>query len=124
MSGSAQEVMLVAYKVTDSECKKGTKIALQSERRSGSRALELAIKCRILHRTASRIRMLGVEVTGDRVVIRGRAASYYLKQLALQGVFDVIGRAGATRIELDIDVDGHSKFSEVFQSRFIQGSDR
>jgi hypothetical protein len=53
--------------------------------------------------------MLEVEVVGDRVVIRGFAPCYYLKQLLLQGVFDVLGPAGAAQIELDVEVDNPSK---------------
>jgi hypothetical protein len=38
---------------------------------------------RLVHgRTGSRIRDLRVEVVGDAVVLTGRAASYYAKQLA------------------------------------------
>jgi hypothetical protein len=46
--------------------------------------------------------MLEVEVIDDRVV--GRATCYYLKQLALRGVFDVLGPGTAMGIKLDMEV--------------------
>src|SRR5262245_1402218 len=70
----------------------------------GPAELAQAIKHRIVQRTGARIQSLAVEVSGDRVVIRGRAASFHLKQLALQGAVDVIGSGGTTRIELDVQV--------------------
>jgi hypothetical protein len=66
--------------------------------------LEQAIKHRIVQRTGGRIRMLEVEVIGSRVVINGCAPCYYLKQLALQGVLDVIGPVDIMQIELDVQL--------------------
>jgi hypothetical protein len=43
-------------------------------------------------------------VLANGIVVRGRAPCYYLKQLALQGVLDVIGSVGANRIELNVQV--------------------
>jgi hypothetical protein len=40
----------------------------------------------------------------NRVTVRGRATSYYVEQLALRGILDVIESAGAMRIELNIQV--------------------
>jgi osmotically-inducible protein OsmY len=81
--------------------------------RPRSAELEQAIKNRIVQRTGWRIQTLEVEVSDSCVVIRGCAPSYYLKQLALQGVLEVIGTAGATRIELDIQVASRPpKFDE------------
>jgi hypothetical protein len=77
--------------------------------RPGSLERQQTIKHRIVHRTGGRIRMLEVEVIADKVVIRGCAPCYYLKQLALQGVFEVLGSAGATRIELNVEVVSPSK---------------
>jgi hypothetical protein len=71
-----------------------------------SAALEQAIKCQIMKRTGGRIQMLEVEVIGDRVVLRGCSPSYYLKQLVLQGVLDVLGSAGAMRLEVNVAVAG------------------
>jgi hypothetical protein len=77
------------------------------EGRPRSAELEETLKHEIVQRTGGRIHALEVEVSGDRVVLRGCVASYYLKQLALQGVLDRIGAAGATRIELNIQVVGN-----------------
>jgi len=66
--------------------------------------LRRAITSRIADRTGGRIRMLEVEVGDGGVVIRGLAPCFYLKQLALQGALDVLGAAGAGRIELDLQV--------------------
>jgi hypothetical protein len=44
----------------------------------------------VLERTGRRIDNLHVEVTGERVVLRGRAGSFHVKQLALSGVRDVL----------------------------------
>jgi hypothetical protein len=71
-------------------------------------ALERAIERQLVQRTWGRIRALEVEVIDNRVVVHGRAPSYYVKQLALQGVLDVIESAGAMRIELNIQVGGPS----------------
>jgi hypothetical protein len=69
-----------------------------------SPALEQDIMQRIVQRTGGRIQMLEVETIDSRVVIRGRAPCYHLKQLALQGVLDVLGSGGAIGIELTIEV--------------------
>ncbi|HYV35478.1 MAG TPA: hypothetical protein VE988_07230 [Gemmataceae bacterium] len=68
----------------------------------GRADLEENIKNRIVHRTGGRVRGLQVEVTDGRVEVRGKTASFHLKQLAIQGVFDVIN--SELRTELDIDV--------------------
>jgi hypothetical protein len=69
-----------------------------------SAALEQAIKQQIARRTGGRVQMLEVELKNGEVVIRGRAPCYYLKQLALQAVLDVIGSAGATTIQHHVEV--------------------
>jgi hypothetical protein len=67
-------------------------------------ALERAIERQVMQRTSGRIQALEVKVSHNRVLVRGRAPSYYVEQLALQGVLDVIESAGAMRIELNIQV--------------------
>src|SRR5262245_8954528 len=67
-------------------------------------ALERAIENQVMQRTWGRIRALEVEVPDNRVIVRGRAPSYYVEQLALRGVLDVTESAGAMRIELNIQV--------------------
>ena len=67
-------------------------------------ALERAIECQVMQRTWGRIQALEVKLSHNLVVVRGRAPSYYVEQLALQGVLDVTKSAGAMRIELNIQV--------------------
>ncbi|MDY3554837.1 hypothetical protein R5W24_003967 [Gemmata sp. JC717] len=47
---------------------------------------------RVTDRTGRRVRNLEVEIAtgGERVVIRGRANSYHVKQLAQEGVFEAL----------------------------------
>ena len=79
-------------------------MTVAQENRPQPPELEQNIKDRIAQRTRVRIQTLEVEVIGNRVVIRGCVPSYYIKQLVLQGALDVVGSAGATRIELNIQV--------------------
>jgi hypothetical protein len=53
-------------------------------------------------RTGRQIRNLIVELGPEKVVLRGRASSYYAKQLAQQGVRDVLPEV---RLENSITVD-------------------
>jgi hypothetical protein len=71
-----------------------------------SQGLDQAIKHQIVQRTGGRIQMLEVEMLDDAVVIRGCAPCYYIKQLALQGVLDVIGSLRTSRVELNVQVPG------------------
>lgn len=50
---------------------------------------------RIVDRTSRRVRNLVVEIAtaGDRVVLRGRAASFHVKQLAQQGAREALPHA-------------------------------
>jgi hypothetical protein len=74
------------------------------ERHSRCAELEQAIHRRIVQRTGKRIQGLEVEVTEDRVIVHGSVACYHHKQLALQGVFDVLGSGAALGIELRVQV--------------------
>jgi hypothetical protein len=74
---------------------------------------EQTIIDRIVQRTAGRIRFLQVEAIDNRVVIRGCAPSYYLKQLALRGARDVLGSAAAIRIELNVEVSGAPRIAQA-----------
>jgi hypothetical protein len=67
-------------------------------------ALEQTIQEQVVLRTWGRIRMLQVEVSEGGVSVRGSVPSYYVKQLALQGIFEAIGAAGVTRIAHNIHV--------------------
>jgi hypothetical protein len=72
-------------------------------------ALERAIERQIMRRAWGRIQALEVEVRDGLIVIRGRAPSYSFKQLALQGVLDLIESAGPMRIEMNaLDVESPS----------------
>jgi hypothetical protein len=44
----------------------------------------------VLNRTGRRVRDLAVELHPERVVLRGCAQSYYIKQLAQHGIRDVL----------------------------------
>jgi hypothetical protein len=72
-----------------------------------SAACEESIKRRIVQRTGGRIRLLQVETIGSRIVVRGLAPSYYLKQLALRGACDVLGTASANQIDFNVEVSGN-----------------
>jgi hypothetical protein len=77
---------------------------------------EMTIKNRIVQRAGGRIQKLEAEVVGNCVVIRGCAPSYYLKQLAIQGVLDALGSGSAMPIELNIEVVGSSRNSRQKRS--------
>jgi len=50
-------------------------------------------------------RRVGEEIViDDRVIVRGCTATYHSKQLALEGVLDILGSTGATQVELNIQV--------------------
>jgi len=66
--------------------------------------LERSIERQIVQRTWSRIHRLQVELVDARIVVHGCTSSYYVKQLALQGVLDVLGSADSVRVDLDIEV--------------------
>jgi len=42
----------------------------------------------VRNRTGRRIRNLAIELNPERVVLRGQATSYYLKQLAQHGIWE------------------------------------
>src|SRR5947209_5670009 len=48
---------------------------------------------RVQTRTSRRVRNLCVELTPERVVLRGQATSYYVKQLAFHGIRELLPRA-------------------------------
>jgi hypothetical protein len=68
-------------------------------------ALEQAIRARIASRTGGRIQSLKVELMGNKVVIRGMAPCYHVKQLALQEVLEVIRSAHAAEVEVILLVE-------------------
>jgi hypothetical protein len=64
-------------------------------------ALGRAIERQIMRRAWGRIQALAVEVSDRQIVIRGRAPSYSIKQLALQGVLDLVESGGPMQIETE-----------------------
>lgn len=47
----------------------------------------------IRERTGKRVRDLSIEVKGERIILRGYAKSFHVKQLAQHGVLDLLPRA-------------------------------
>jgi hypothetical protein len=69
-----------------------------------SSELEQAIEQMIMHRTWGRVHRLKVDVDDHRVVVSGCTSCYYVKQLALEGILDVLGDDGSSQLELEIEV--------------------
>jgi len=92
---------------------------MSAEQKGGARAAELqqalerAIERQVRQRTCGRIQALEVEAIDDRVIVRGRAPSYFVEQLALSGVLDLIESAGAFRIELNVQVVSPPKSAQA-----------
>jgi hypothetical protein len=86
-----------------------TALSARPETHPPSAMLEQAIRDQIMKRTGGRIQNLAVRMVENGVVIRGCVPCFYLKQLALRGVFDVVGSTAAKRIELDVDVSTVSR---------------
>jgi hypothetical protein len=74
------------------------------ESRPRYKTLVQAIKDRILNRTGGRMRALAIELTDCGLVVRGSAPCYHVKQLALQGVFDVLNSVHQTKIGCSLEV--------------------
>jgi hypothetical protein len=58
----------------------------------------------VFERTGRRVRDLAIECVAESIVLRGRAATYYVKQLAQQGVRDllpVVRLVNAIEVEID-----------------------
>ena len=66
--------------------------------------LRQVVEANIISRTWGRIHRLEVEATEDRVVVRGCAPSYYVKQLAIQAVLESLSVSDAPLVEVEIDV--------------------
>jgi hypothetical protein len=86
-------------------------------------ALERAIERQILRRVWGRIKKLEVEVKDSLIFVRGFVPSYFFKQLALQGVLDLIDSAGPMRIETkDLVAEDPSKSGACGSTTAIAGS--
>jgi hypothetical protein len=64
--------------------------------------LQWQLERQVQNRTGHRIRDLAIRLDPERVVLNGRAATYYLKQLAQHGVRDILPQAC---LENAIEVD-------------------
>jgi hypothetical protein len=51
------------------------------------------VRQRVVNRTGRRVQDLKIEIGGGCVVLRGRAASYHVKQLAQQGAKEAMPNA-------------------------------
>jgi hypothetical protein len=54
--------------------------------------LQGELERRVQTRTSRRVRNLVVQLTAERVVLRGQASSYYVKQLAFHGIRELLPR--------------------------------
>ncbi|HEV3257674.1 MAG TPA: hypothetical protein VG013_12385 [Gemmataceae bacterium] len=52
--------------------------------------LQYELERHVQVRTGRRVRDLAIELSPERVVVRGRADTYYVKQLAQHGIRDVL----------------------------------
>jgi hypothetical protein len=66
--------------------------------------LEKTIYRQIRSGTAGRVQALKVGLKGPKLVIGGRAPSYYVKQLALKSALDVLGSPRDSDVELCLDI--------------------
>jgi len=64
--------------------------------------LQWRLERQVQSRTGRRIRDLAIRLDSERVILNGRAASYYLKQLAQHGVRDILPQVS---LENAIEVD-------------------
>ena len=64
------------------------------------------LECSIVRRTGGRVYDLRVETIDGRVIVRGRADSYHVKQLALAAVLEAFEASESQpgRVEMDIEV--------------------
>jgi hypothetical protein len=71
---------------------------------SENRHLAQAIERSIQERTWRRVDGLRVEIGGGRVTVHGATQSYYVKQLAIQAVFESLCSSDGRTVIVDIDV--------------------
>ena len=67
--------------------------------------LHQAMTQRIRQRASGRLRELHVEAVGHRVIVRGRAVSFYARQLVLAACREVLGRENLDHLLIDIQVE-------------------
>ena len=66
--------------------------------------VEQRITRHIQMRTGGRLRQLQFEEKENRLLIHGVASSYYIKQLALAAIVDVMGPATSAEVVVNIEV--------------------
>lgn len=77
---------------------------LEGLSRTTFQELEQTLERHISERTWGRIHCLQVSVTDERVSVQGFTASYYVKQLAIQAILEVLGPSHDWRVDADIEV--------------------
>ena len=65
------------------------------------RSLLMELETRVLARTSHRVRGLDIELSTDRVKLNGQTDAFYIKQLAQQGVLEMLPNV---RLENAIEV--------------------
>ncbi|MCI0376867.1 MAG: hypothetical protein L0215_04625 [Gemmataceae bacterium] len=66
--------------------------------------LEQAIERHIKERTWGRVRRLRVEVSKERVFVFGLSSTYYVKQLAIQAVLEILSSGTYPPVVIELDV--------------------
>lgn len=79
-----------AYKLSGSPTSQTDPIPIMS---ALPKPLDEVLTEKIHDRTGRRVQNLAVEMTGGTVVLRGRASSFHVKQLAQSGVREVLPQA-------------------------------
>jgi hypothetical protein len=69
----------------------------------GANSIEHLESC-IERRTGGRVYRLRVETSEGRVVVRGHAGSYYVRQLALAAVLDALEQTQLEPVEVEVDI--------------------
>jgi hypothetical protein len=75
-----------------------------SEQEQETVTLIQALERQIVQRTWGRLHQLAVEQIEGRLIVRGCAPSYYVKQLTIQAVLETLAAAGALTRELTVDI--------------------
>jgi len=78
--------------------------------------LRQTIEWQIAQRTWGRVHRLALEDTENRLVVRGYTCSYYVKQLAIQAILEVVG-AEMKEVQVDIEVGAAGPVPGIGQER-------
>jgi hypothetical protein len=110
LDGTALPMSEVEREVSSSPAGKSLDGVLSDVRVSQTRGTALdeslaqAVKDRIVNRTGGRLQALAIEITGRKLILRGSAPCYYVKQLALQELLDALSPGPRTTIEYSFQV--------------------